>query len=61
MLKKQPQKMRAPIAKFGGTFPLALYEKLTAEAARENRTIVGQLRHILEAHFAERDTSKSVA
>ncbi len=41
MRKKQPQATKAPQAKFGGTFPLALYERLTAEAARENRSIVG--------------------
>ncbi|HKB47438.1 MAG TPA: hypothetical protein VKC57_07055 [Ktedonobacterales bacterium] len=61
MRKKQPQATKAPQAKFGGTFPQALYERLTAEAARENRSIVGQLRHILEGHFASQDASRNVA
>jgi hypothetical protein len=48
-------------ANAGVLLPPLIHQQLKASAARENRSLSGQIRHIVELYLSREDTSKSVA
>ena len=56
--KKAKQAGQKPVS---GTFPVALYDRLRTTAKRENRSIIGQLRHIVEQYYEHEDAARNIA